>query len=86
VSDNPAVSFLRRWRQQVPPKSRSLSISPHGVTCQKTVIFIVTASRTSHFTSTVKPEYEVNVGYIYILGEEKTMGKLAVPMFWPEEN
>jgi hypothetical protein len=44
------------------------------------------ASRTSHFTSTVKLEYDVNVGYIYILGEKETMGKLAVPVFWTEEN
>jgi hypothetical protein len=36
------------------------------------------ASRISHFPSTVKPEYDVNVGYIYILGEENTMGKLTV--------
>jgi len=42
------------------------------------------ASRTSHFTSTVKPEYDVNVGYI--LGEEKALGKLAVPVVWTEEN
>jgi hypothetical protein len=43
-------------------------------------------SRTSYFTNTVKPEHDVNVGYIYILGEEKTVGKLAVSVFWTEEN
>jgi hypothetical protein len=37
----------RRWRWYVPPKRPSLA-DPHGVTTQKTVIFTVTAERTSN--------------------------------------
>jgi hypothetical protein len=39
-----------RWWQEVPPKCLYLSARLHGVTSQKTVIFVFTAVRTTDLT------------------------------------
>jgi hypothetical protein len=39
---NPCSNIARLWRRYVPPKRRLLQ-EPHGVTSQKTALFIVTA-------------------------------------------
>jgi hypothetical protein len=47
----------RRWRQQVPSKCWQRSTRLHGVTSKKTVIFIVTAARTSNLEPIIVPIY-----------------------------
>jgi hypothetical protein len=70
ISEKPAASF-RKWRQQVPPKSRCLIVRLHGVTSQKAVIFIVTVLTTLHFANTLKLEYDVNVAIFIFLARKR---------------
>jgi hypothetical protein len=51
ISEERVVSVVThiawKWRQRVPPESTRL----HGVTCQKRVMFVVTAVRAQKLTS-----------------------------------
>jgi hypothetical protein len=52
---------------------KGLIVSLYDVTSRETVTFTVTALRTSHLADAGTPEYDANVGYTYIFGEERSM-------------